>query len=221
MGENIAVYEALREHILHREDEITNEIIYMYVTYFALLTVGAIWSSLISLVAFIDLIVFQSMINSSQWSITKASIYIRIFFETQRNDMHWELLHTDEAYSFVYSAINRNAGWYIRKYGSTFLALISFLSILFPALYTANWNFHALPSGTAIQIMIAFILCALTIHVNRLYFSLRDDNSLAAQKLTHVIQTFYENETGAHGNGAVSRTGLYGTRERRCCNRKK
>lgn len=31
MHEDLTVYQALREHILHKEGEITNEIIYMYV----------------------------------------------------------------------------------------------------------------------------------------------------------------------------------------------
>lgn len=88
MNENIAVYEALRAHILQKESQIANETIYMYVTYFALLAIGSIWSSWFSLVPFFSLIVFQSMINGDQWAITKASAYIKIFFEEPRDDIH-------------------------------------------------------------------------------------------------------------------------------------
>lgn len=95
MNENIAVYEALRAHILQKESQIANETIYMYVTYFALLAIGSIWSSWFSLVPFFSLIVFQSMINGDQWAITKASAYIKIFFEEPRDDIHWEQLHHD------------------------------------------------------------------------------------------------------------------------------
>ena len=82
--ENLIVYQSIREHILQKETEVTNELTYMYVTYFGLLVSGAIWSSWLSLVSFIDLIVFQAMINRSQLSITKATMYIQIFFEEKR-----------------------------------------------------------------------------------------------------------------------------------------
>ena len=108
MEESISVYESLRENILHEEDRISNETIYMYVTYFALLTVSSLWNSWLSMVSYIVLIVFQSMINSSIWSIKKSSIYIKIFFETKNNNIHWESLHTDPDYVSVYKSINRN-----------------------------------------------------------------------------------------------------------------
>ncbi len=103
MKEDISVYNALREHILHTENQISNETIYMYVTYFALLVIGNIWDEWMSLASFIDLIVFQSMINGDQWSVTKASIYITIFFETKHRGIHWELLHQDPEYKSVFS----------------------------------------------------------------------------------------------------------------------
>ena len=96
--ENLIVYQSIREHILQKETEVTNELTYMYVTYFGLLVSGAIWSSWLSLVSFIDLIVFQAMINRSQLSITKATMYIQIFFEEKRGDIHWESLHQDSKF---------------------------------------------------------------------------------------------------------------------------
>ena len=164
----------------------------MYVTYFALLSIGAIWNSWISLVTFISLIVFQSMINSDQWSITSASIYIRIFFEEQRNDIHWELLHADSMFSLAYEAANENLGWYFRKYGASFLAMFSLLAILLPPLRESGFNFYNLSLSDLIQIMFAFILCILTIYVNHLYFSLRNNNGNNAQRLSDAVRLFYD-----------------------------
>lgn len=191
-GENIAVYSALREHILRNEDAIMHETIYMYVTYFALLSVGTVWNSWMSLVSFINLIVFQSMINSNQWSITKASTYIRVFFETNRDDIHWELLHADSFYTSVYESINQNLGWYFRKYGASFLAAISFFSILFPVLNKTGYSIYAIPSISMLQIILALILCVITIYVNRVYFSVRDKRNAKQGQIENVIETFYK-----------------------------
>ncbi len=193
MKEDLVVYTALREHILHKEDEITNEIIYMYVTYFALLSVGSIWNNWISLISFIDLIVFQSMINSSQWAIIKASLYIRIFFEKQYDGIHWELLHEDDYYQSVHSPINRNIGWYFRKFVTSFLSLISFLSILFSVLCQVNYDFYNLTPNSILQIILALILCIFTIYVNILYLNVQNNNSPAAVDLKKAIENFYNN----------------------------
>lgn len=193
MGENIVVYEALREHIIHKEDQIDNETIYMYVTYFALLAVGTIWNSWISLAPFISLIAFQSMINGDQWSVTKASLYIKIFFETERNDIHWELLHQDPFYLSVhFGTIKKTVGWHVCKYGSTFLAILSFLAILVPILHASNYQIDSISPASIIRITLALALCIVTVHVNRQYFSLCDSEG-PSKNLAKVINDFYKN----------------------------
>lgn len=195
MRENLLVYEALRENILHKEDSITTSIIYMYVTYFALLAIGFVWNHWISLISFIDLIVFQSMINSNQWAVLKSSYYIKIFFENERNDIHWETLHGDKRYKLVYDEVNRNVGWYFCKYGSSFLSVISFLAILFSNMQICAWDFEALFVSAKAQIVLSFILCIVTVYINLQYFHMRnEENDCVSQKLFAVIHTFYENE---------------------------
>lgn len=81
MEEDLSVYVALREHILQKEGQIANETIYMYVTYFALLAIGSIWKNWMSLLPFVGLIVFQTMINEEEWEIGKASVYIKVFLK--------------------------------------------------------------------------------------------------------------------------------------------
>ena len=200
MKEDLTVYQALRAHILQKEGDVTNEVIYMYVTYFALLSVGAIWNNWVCLLSFVDLIVFQSMINSSQWSITKASIYIRVFFEAQYDNIHWETFHQDDYYQSVYNATNRNIGWYFRKFGAAVLSVISFLSILLPALHEAGYNFYAIPSIAAVQMTLALILCGLTVYVNSRFLMVQDDKSPATNELHKAIEKFHDHilHEGAH-----------------------
>lgn len=193
MQENIAVYEALRAHILEKENQIANETVYMYVTYFALLAVGSIWNSWISLVPFFSLIVFQSMINSDQWSITKASTYIKVFFEEPYKNIHWESLHHDTfCMSVLNEKLNKTVGWYISKWGATTLSFLSFLSILFPELHEANYNFYGIPSFSTVRIVIAAILCVITIYVNKQYFPVRNEKNGNLQ-LENAIRAFYNN----------------------------
>lgn len=191
MEENIAEYEALRAYMLHKENEIMNETIYMYVTYFALISIGSIWNSWLSIITFLDLIVFQSMINGSELSITKASIFIRVYFESSRSDIHWETLHTDEKFRRAYDKLNHSIGWFLCKYGATILATTSYLSILWQVCSTLEWNLNDLTLVQVIQIFLALGLCLLTIYVNRLYFVTRDEkNSKSRQELTNSIKSF-------------------------------
>lgn len=191
MKENIAVYESLRAHILQKESQIVNETIYMYVTYFAVLTVGSIWNSWFSLLPFFSLIVFQSMINTDQWAITKASTYIRVFFEEPRNDIHWESLHYDTfCLSVLNSTCNKTIGAYIYKWGTTTLALLSLLSILIPILNETNYQVLTIPSYEVVRMLVAFILFMVTVYVNKQYFLLKSGQG-ADQQLANAIGEFY------------------------------
>lgn len=190
MKENLVVYEALRAHILQKQNQIANETIYMYVTYFALLTVGSIWDNWIYLLSFLTLIVFQSLINSDQWAITRASVYIRIFFEEKHYGIHWESLHQD---SDVFSgAIIRTIGWYFSKCGATILSLISFIYTFFTILHEVNYQLNSITFYLAAKIIFAFFLCMLTIHVNIQYFSSRDEQGVNLKKFTEAVRDFYE-----------------------------
>lgn len=181
MQEDISVYNSIRESILHIEDRIQNATIYMYVIYFTILTISSASTTLgswVILITFIDLIVFQSMINNELWSLKKASIYINVFFESKHNDMHWELLHIDEKYDETYNRINKKIGWYIYKYSAAFLAVISLLAILFSEIHVSaleNCVYIICSAGSVIKIILSFILCILTIHINRSYFRLRSE----------------------------------------------
>lgn len=133
MAERLEEYEAIRAHILQKEEDVTQITIYMYVSYFTLLAIAQIWDSWVSLISFIALIVFQSLVNRSQLAITKAAIYIRVFFESNKN-IHWESMNLYLPFIKAHDAINKSIGWYICKYGATILGCISLLYISLPAL---------------------------------------------------------------------------------------
>lgn len=194
MQEDIAVYEALRAHILQKECQIANETIYMYVSYFALLAIGSIWNDWISLLPFLVLIVFQSMINEEEWEICKASMYIKTFFEKQRKDIHWESLHEFQSYSLVFSnIIHKTIGWYISKCSAIILSVLSFVCILLPILHNYNYQILNVSFAPTARIIFAGLLMTVTIWINRKFFSIRENEKLKS-KLAEAIKEFYETQ---------------------------
>ena len=164
MKENLAVYEALRSSIVCCEDRIRNSTINMYVVYFAMLSFGFEYNWLF-LVTFIVLITFQSMINVDRLSIEKTSCYIRVFFEERRDDIHWESLHKDTLHLLAYNSEIRNIGWYFNTSASSFLAIISFVSLLLVSV--KRYTLIRMPTDVFLEIIIAFCLCVIVIYINR------------------------------------------------------
>jgi len=186
----LAVYAALRNHILYKEREITDATIYMYVTFFALLAIGQIWTDWISLVSFLALIVFQSLINESIWEVIKASIYIRVFFEDSDKGVQWESLHVDLLYSSVRDAESRNLGWYIYQNGVSILSIVSMAYIIFPILSRAKYDINNIYAVQGAQIVITLSLCAISIYLNRLFFRIINPHSSIQIKLCEAITDF-------------------------------
>lgn len=53
----------------------------MYVLFCTMFVLGMQWANYLFLVSYIILIPFQCVINGYKWSITKMSIYIRVFLK--------------------------------------------------------------------------------------------------------------------------------------------
>lgn len=81
MKERIEVYETIRNELIVIEELQRNVWIYMYVLFCTLFVLGLEWSHFLFLVSYIVLIPFQCVINDYQWSISKMSIYIRVFLK--------------------------------------------------------------------------------------------------------------------------------------------
>lgn len=92
--ENMAVYSTLRDEIIAIQEMQRNMYLYMHTLFAALYAVGVQFGYMFFLLAFIVILPFQSKINAYSWSITRLSIYIRVFFEETRNDIHWESFQT-------------------------------------------------------------------------------------------------------------------------------
>ena len=130
MKENTVEYEAVRNEIIRLQESITNETIYMYVTYITLFSIGFSykWAFLAS---FIVLIVFQAIINENQWEIKKCSVFLKVFFEESYDDIHWEGFHTFKYYKTLRNIRENKIGWKLYKWSSSFLALISLIFLVF------------------------------------------------------------------------------------------
>lgn len=97
------VYNTLRHEIISILELQRNVWIYMYVLFGTLFVLGLEWSNYLFLVSYIILIPFQCIINDYEWSISKISTYIRIFFEKEDNEISWESLHTSFVYKDYYT----------------------------------------------------------------------------------------------------------------------
>lgn len=192
MEENIVVYEALRNSIVSCEERIRQETTSMYIIYFTMFSFGFTYSWLFML-SCIVLISFQSMINSDRLSIEKASTYIRIFFEEDRHDIHWESLHKDTLHLSVYNAEIKNVGWYFDKYGSTILSIFSFFSLLFSILKVKDVK--QLPPETIIQVVVTFGLVLIVIYMNRKFYI---NTGKKEDPITVSIQEFYNKVQTSH-----------------------
>ena len=159
--ENMAVYETLRSHIISCENRISNERISMYAVYFALLAFAVNYSWLI-LVSFLILIVFQTLINMDRIMISKASIYIKEFFEENSN-IHWETWHSDK-YFKTYRKNYKNIAWRVNEIATSLLAFVSFAALLITSFQ--EYRIEELLMGFVVKIIIATILLCFIVYIN-------------------------------------------------------
>lgn len=126
--ENIAVYEALRNEIVATQGTRANLILYMYTTYVAIYALGVQFSKSLFLITLLILLSFQSKINRQKYIIVQISTYIKIFFEEDRRDIHWEsskilVPERRKSYSLLISRLS--------LYAPILLGLLSWLTYIF------------------------------------------------------------------------------------------
>lgn len=123
--ENMHEYDSLRDEIVSLQEQQRNVWIYMYVIFCSLFILGLEWSNYLFLFTYIILIPFQCIINNFLWSIEKISTYIRIFFENERTNMHWESFHVYPTYREYWKKRNNSIYGIIRLSGSIHLGLLA------------------------------------------------------------------------------------------------
>lgn len=183
------MYEAVKNTALHCEDGVRNAKIYMYTVYFAVLAFGFNhrW---IHLVSFVVLIAFQSMINSDRIAVERASSFIRIFFESQRKDMHWSLLNKDPEHIATYRTQYQNIGWYINHFSASILASISLLIMLGTTF--SDYELKDIPCKIWAEVFIAVILYVLVIYINKKTYVSAEKHKDSIRVIDSSIKTFYE-----------------------------
>lgn len=187
--ENLAVYEAVKNTVLHCEDSIRNARTQMYTIYFVLFPFGFTYGW-VFLISFIVLITFQSTINSELIAIARANSFIRVFFEEQRDDMHWSRLTTDSDHLEVYNKQYRDIGWFLNQHASSFLAITSLLTMFILSI-TSTLHAESSPVHAWIQVAIGIPLCLLAIVINmRRYDGLKDFKKMS--DIHESIQKFYQ-----------------------------
>ena len=190
--ENMAVYETLRSHIISCENRISNERISMYVVYFALLAFAVNYSWLI-LVSFLVLIVFQTLINMDRILISKASIYIKEFFEKGSN-IHWETWHSDK-YFKIYRKNYKNIAWWINEIAASLLAFVSFAALLITSFQ--QYRIEDLPTRLVVEIILATILLCFIIYINlSFYYKLESIEIILEDSVKKLCNDFYAKQEG-------------------------
>lgn len=170
MKERIEEYEYLRNEIISLEDQQRNVWLYMYILFCSLFVLGLQWSRHLFLVIYIILIPFQCIINDYNWSITKLSTYIRLFFEDERTNMNWESFHIFPHYQEYYCNRSNNIIGFIRTSGSVHLG---FLTSSFFCMYTLKSmyqnNQFSLSIWDSLLVLLSVVLFFILFIINKEY----------------------------------------------------
>ena len=171
INERIEVYETIRNELITIEEIQRNVWIYMYVLFCTLFVLGLEWSHFLFLVSYIILIPFQCVINDYQWSISKMSIYIRVFFENDNRNISWESLHVFDMYKDYYNQKKKNIRSIIKISSASHLG---FLATGFYCGYTLKDlyinNSFVLDFGNVFLFILSIILSMFLVMVNKDYY---------------------------------------------------
>ena len=179
ISENLLVYETLRNEILMWEETQRNLYLYMYSTYLVLLVLGVEKKSTIAfLITYIILIPFQWDIRNCSRKIRRMSIYIYVFFENSRNDIHWESFQMYPSYiSFSHKKGRNNLLNY--QMNSFFLAILSLIFIFYYVVFPINQKILIDQPFYILAMMAAFCLTIWTYSVSKHSYH-SDDSELLA-----------------------------------------
>lgn len=171
MKEKMEVYETIRNEIISIQELQRNMWIYMYVLFGTLFVLGLEWSNYLFLVSYVILIPFQCIINDYQWSISKMSTYIRIFFEEQDRNMGWESLHIYSRYKEYFMNRSKSIGGIIRISGAVHLGGLSTFFYCWDILQKSYINgIFTIGIMDLVWIVIAIVLFTILILVNKDFY---------------------------------------------------
>lgn len=171
MKEKMEVYETIRNEIISIQELQRNVWIYMYVLFGTLFVLGLEWSNYLFLVSYVILMPFQCLINDYQWSISKMSTYIRIFFEEEDKEIGWESLHIYSGYKEYYRNKSKSIRGIIRISGAVHLGFLSTFFYCWNILHNSFVNkIYMIGVVELIWIIISVILFAALIMINKDFY---------------------------------------------------
>ena len=159
--ESTLVYSSLRSEILLVEEMQRNIYLYMHSIFAVLYALGVQFSHIFFLVTYIVLIPFQCKINYYSWSITKMSVYIRVFFEETNDNMHWESFQTYPEYFRDFKHKNNSIWGFISRANTALLGILA--SISFVCIEIQNFNNSTNSSESIISGALIFVAVVLAI----------------------------------------------------------
>ncbi len=169
-SENLCVYETLRNEIISTQAMRKNIIMYMYAVYATLFVLAVEFSYYFFLLTYIILIPFQAQIFRCKFTISKISAYIKIFFEDEREDMHWESLQVSQITKPFLNKTNNRLVSLLAGTGSVQLGILSTISFISYILYNSyNNNAFNLQLIELLLIFISIVLVFVIIIVNNEY----------------------------------------------------
>lgn len=190
MKEKMEVYETIRNEIISIQELQRNVWIYMYVLFGTLFVLGLEWSNYLFLVSYVILMPFQCIINDYQWSISKMSTYIRLFFEEEDKEIGWESLHIYPGYKEYYRNKTKSIRGIIRISGAVHLGFLSTFFYCWNILQKSYINgAFAIGIVDLIWIVISIILFLILILVNKDFYHDYDD------ELDDVIRKYKKERT--------------------------
>ena len=155
LKESDMVYKALRDSIIHCEDGMRSSRHCMYSVYFIMVTF-AFQQRWVFLLSFLVLISFQSMINSGHLAVERMSTYIRVFFESKRDDIHWGRLNKDPKHTAV-----------INTASASLLAGASLIGMVTATFEAYGNNYRAFPPDAWVGMCTALLLFFLVLCINK------------------------------------------------------
>ena len=159
--ESELVYSSLRSEILLVEEMQRNMYLYMYSIFAVLYVLGVQFGHIFFLITFVVLIPFQSKINFYSWSITKMSVYIRVFFEETGNTIHWESFQTYPKHLQLYGHKNNSVWGFVSRVNTALLGILAAASFIIEEVK----NFVHVSSKSEVIISILLIVLSIILAI--------------------------------------------------------
>lgn len=174
MKEKINEYESVRNEIISMEETQRNVWIYMYVLFCTLFVLGLEWSHSLFLVSYIILIPFQCAINDYKWYINNMSLFIKVFFENEKDGISWETLHAYNLYKKFDAQKKKKIRNIIKNSGAIHLG---FLATGFYCGYTLSNSFidnkYVLELSNIFLIILSIVLFVVLVMLNKDYYKVQ------------------------------------------------